>query len=790
MNPIIKNLLHVIRRFKLATTLNILGLSVAFAAFMIIMMQLQFSFGFDRFHKNSDKIFRVETISHAAPGYLGVLSRPLATAIFESSPHIVAGAITNSFILPLVFQVENEGVLHHFNERGLTVTPEFTDVFAFDFVEGTADALRMPQHAMIPLSLAQRLFGNESAIGRHLIVNQNTTLTVGAVFRDFPNNTIVENVIHIGIPPEQDINSQVSRFATFIRVTDASVVPTLFENFKRTFNAQAAWGEDFCWDETGFRLRFTALPEIHFTSDVRLDRTANTNRQVLFILLAVGIAIIVIAAINFTNFSTALAPMRIKNINIQRVLGAQQHTMQFTLISEAVAFSLVSSGIALLLVYLFANSELANLMTADLSFSAQPLIIGGTALVALLVGLLAGAYPARYMTSFEPALTLKGNFALSPAGRKLRNTLIGIQFVASFALIIGTSFMFLQNRFIQNSDLGFDRDALIITNIGRIPEHRDAIVYQLKTHPTIENVTFAEMILGSFEQHMSWGRQYNGEQIGFQFLRVHYNFLEVMGIELAEGRHFRQEDAYSGAFIFNEAARRQFGFELNSVLEPSNPQDVLPAAPVIGFVPDIKFASFRSAIEPAAFFVGDSPLGRQTSQTYIQLTSGANLREAMTHVRRTLADFSPGFPFEIRFFDEVLQRTYESERNLSMLILIFSLIAIFISIVGVFGLVVFDSECRRKEIGIRKVLGSSTGGIILMFNKAYFKILVICFVIAVPIAWFTVNRWLENFAYRTPMYWWVYVLALVAISAITVLTVTIQNWRVANDDPVKSIKTG
>jgi putative ABC transport system permease protein len=175
---------------------------------------------------------------------------------------------------------------------------------------------------------------------------------------------------------------------------------------------------------------------------------------------------------------------------------------------------------------------------------------------------------------------------------------------------------------------------------------------------------------------------------------------------------------------------------------------------------------------------------------YIRLKEGANVRSAMSHIHATLAEFDPNYPFEVRFFDEVVQQLYESERALSSLILLFSLIAIFISIVGVFGLVVFDSECRRKEIGIRKVMGATTSGIILMFNKAYIKILLICFALATPIAWFAVSRWLENFAFRTPLYWWVFALAFLAVSAITVLTVTIQNWRVANDDPVKSIKTG
>jgi putative ABC transport system permease protein len=207
-------------------------------------------------------------------------------------------------------------------------------------------------------------------------------------------------------------------------------------------------------------------------------------------------------------------------------------------------------------------------------------------------------------------------------------------------------------------------------------------------------------------------------------------------------------------------------------------------------MPDIKFASFRMAVEPMAFYVwGTQNWGDQANYAYIKLTKGTSMRAAMSHINTTLAGFNSDYPFEVRFFDEVLQRLYEKETALNSLISLFSMLAIFISIVGVFGLVVFDSESRGKEIGIRKVLGASVIGIIIMFNKSYFRILAICFVIAAPLAWYAVTRWLENFAYKTPMYWWVYLLAFVAVGIITACTVTFQSWRVANDNPLKAIKS-
>jgi putative ABC transport system permease protein len=476
--------------------------------------------------------------------------------------------------------------------------------------------------------------------------------------------------------------------------------------------------------------------------------------------------------------------MRIKSINTQRVLGSRLNTLRLSLVLEAVFISLLSYFVAIFLVALFNYSPLAKLVDADLSLSAHPVITCGTVLVALITGLLAGLYPSRYMTSFAPALVLKGSFALSPKGKQLRNTLISIQYVASFALIIGASFMYLQNRFMQKTHLGYDKDALITVNIAPIQNSRDAFTNQIKNFSGIDDVTYGMFLLSGSDAYMKWGRAYKGEQINYQVLPVHHNFLKAMGIDIIEGRDFRQEDINSeqGAWIFNETAYKQYNLELNTSIEGMGE--------IIGIMPDIKIASFRVAVEPMAFYVvGDAATWIQPNVAYIKLKAGTNMRAAMSHINATLKEFEAEYVFEVRFYDEVLQRLYEKETSLSSLITLFSLIAIFIAIVGVFGLVVFDSECRRKEIGIRKVLGASAMGIIIMFNKGYFRILAICFVIAAPIAWYAVNLWLENFAYKTPMYWWIYLLALVTVGIITVCTVTFQNWRAATANPVKAIKT-
>jgi len=789
MNPIFRNLISVARRFKLASTLNILGLSVAFTAFIVIMMQLDFDYGFDKFHKNSDKIFRLEMVEKTDVS--ANMSRPMAERFFESSPQIVVGAICDTEGKEVFFHVEHNGTRNYFKERSLRVSPSFTDVFSFDLVEGDHNALNTPGNVIIPLSLARKLFGNESAVGQQL-VNDKGNQIVGAVYRDFPPNSIFYNYVYVPLPEDENQQSWGSwNYHAYLRVNEASNVSQLLDNFKRNFDIQAVLGEQLYnfldLGATGDYLRLTALPDIHFAQDLPRDTAPKTSNQTLMVLFAIGVVIIVIAAINFTNFNTALAPMRVKSINTQLVLGSRRSTIRLALVFEAVFISFLSYLVALLFVTLFCNSPLAKLVDGDLSLAAHPLIVGGTALVALLTGLFAGLYPSHYMTSFAPALVLKGSFGLSPKGKKLRNTLLGIQYIASFALIIGASFMYLQNSFMQNSSLGYDRETLVTVNIGQIQKSRDVFTNRIKAFPEVDNVTFSAFLLSSNDDgYNRWGVTYRGEPITVQVIPVHYTFLDVMGIKISEGRNFRQEDANTeqGVWVFNESAQKKYNMEVNSRIESYKNSEI------IGFMPDIKTASFRKAIEPMGFLVLGGPESRfnNFNIAYIKLKAGTNLKVAMAKINSTLSGFDMDYPFEVRFFDEVLQRLYEKEIALSSLISLFSLMAIFISIVGVFGLVVFDSECKRKEIGIRKVFGASTTAIIFMFNKMYFRILVICFVIAAPLAWYTVTRWLQNFAYKTPMYWWVYLIAFVVVAMITAGTVTFQNWRVASDNPVNSIR--
>lgn len=793
MKTIIRNFISVLRRFKMATILNILGLSVAFAAFMVIMMQVDYDKNFDTFHKNADNIYRVE-FQWDKESTQAVLSRPMANVFMNFSPHIVAGAVTSPFYNETFYSVDKGVEKSTYMEPTMIVDPSFTDVFDFDILDGSVDALKEPGKVLVPESLARKIFGEESAVGKQITAKESKGLlvgffttpegnyTIGGIYKDLPLNSIIRNAIFLKMDEKADLhNWGNSSYNFYVRLDHPESAKDLVSDFL-VYYKKNELGKNMSWYSGEPNFRLTRLPDVHYATDVTFDMTPKSSRQTVLVLIAISLVILIIAGINFTNFSTALTPMRVKSINTQKVLGSSDGVLRFSLLMEAVCISTVAYLLALWMVHMAGNSTIAKLVDADMSLFAHPLLLSATALIALLTGLLAGLYPSYYMTSFSPALVLKGSFGLSPAGRRLRNVLICIQFIVSFTLIIGSMFMSLQNRFMQNSPLGYDKDQIIVTNLtAPVLKSSDAFRSSLKTFSGIEDVTYGEFMLSSQDQYMEWGRELKGENIQFQCMPIDPSFLKVMNIPVTEGRDFREEDALTaeGAFIFNERARNLYDISLGDKIDGAN---------IVGFIPDIKFASFRTEVTPMAFYVRGNGYGGGADYAYIKVKGDSNLQAAMAHVKSVLNEIHPDYPFNVKFFDQVLNTLYEKEENLSSLITLFSLIAVFISMVGVFGLVVFDSQYRKKEIGIRKIMGSTTSEILIMFNKTYIYILCICFALAAPVAYYAIHKWLENFALKTPVYWWVFMLAFLLVFCLTILTVTFQNWRVANENPVYSIK--
>ena len=506
MKTILRNFFSVLRRFKTASVLNVLGLSIAFVAFMLIMMQVNYDYTFDRSHPNADAIFRVDIV-HGSKGSQAIICRPFARAFTGSSPLIEEGCLLSAWTESRFFYIEDGGQRTSYKEDAWNVTPGVLEVFRFDMLEGSERSLDEPNSVVLPESMARKIFGDESAVGKQLISANpmEDAKIVKGVYKDFPRNSALKNAMYTSMSPKENYDNWGNwNYFFFVRLGEGMDKAEVLDNFKRNFNAKEAFGNEFEWgEENSLDLRLTSLPDVHFLSNVDFDSMPKASRQTLLVLFSIAFVILIIAGINFTNFSTALTPMRIKSINTQKVLGSSDRTLRGSLLVEAVCVSLFAYLLSLLFLYIIPKTPVVSLVDADISFGAQPMIIAGTAVIAAIVGVLAGLYPSYYVTSFPPALVLKGSFGLSLAGRRMRSVLVGVQFVASFILIIGSLFMYLQNHYMQNAPLGYDKEEMIIVHLNNtINKNRDAFTDRLKSFSGVQDVTYSQFLLSSQDQYM------------------------------------------------------------------------------------------------------------------------------------------------------------------------------------------------------------------------------------------------------------------------------------------------
>lgn len=794
MKLMIRNLLYLFKRFKTAVVLNLFGLTIAFAAFLLIVMQVDYEMNYDAMHSKSGRTFRLEA-NHGEFEHNAIHCLMFSDAFVNSSAHITDYSYRYPFYggerYCQIDEVDDQGEAKVFKENFQLCLPNISDVFDFHMKEGSVECLSIPGSVLIPESVAKRLFDKQSAIGKRIRMSgssgwqpvSTTILTIGGVYKDFPGNTTVQNRIYVPMDQLDLLKSSWQMYANEIYVTldDPLNKEEVLDHFNKTF--------DFAKSQMGsaqeIALRLTPLKDVYYTHDTTFDFNPKGHRETNYVLLGIAFLILFIAGINFTNLTTSLIPLRLKTINTHRVLGCSIYKLRAISLIESIVICLISYILALFIVNDLSYTPIANWVDADIRLSQYKALILLTALIAILTGCLAGLYPAIRSTSYAPALVLKGSFGLSPKGKKVRVALIGFQYTVSIALIIVTLFMGLQNHFMTSSEqLGFNKDQVAIVNLT--PEiyakHKPQYIQKLKDYPGIEDVAFSVYELSKEDDmiDLEYAR-HEDKDVFFKVFYASENFLSVMDIQVEEGRDFTREDLNKAQsdYIINPAAERDFHL---------HPGDRFNDRTVLGVSKDFRFNSCRIASSPFVFALNnDIPNPKLVS--YIRFNSKTSLQEAVAHVRETLKEIDPTFPFEISFYNTILNNLYQKEQTLGKLISLFGIMAILISIVGVFGLVLFETQYRRKEIGIRKINGATTGQILLMFNKTYIRIVSVCFIISIPIAWMGTQQWLENFAYKTPLHLWVFIVAYLIILSVTIGTVTFRNWQAANENPVNSVKS-
>lgn len=794
MKLMIRNLLYLFKRFKTAVVLNLFGLTIAFAAFLLIVMQVDYEMNYDAMHSKSGRTFRLEA-NHGEFEHNAIHCLMFSDAFVNSSAHITDYSYRYPFYggerYCQIDEVDDQGEAKVFKENFQLCLPNISDVFDFHMKEGSVECLSIPGSVLIPESVAKRLFDKQSAIGKRIRMSgssgwqpvSTTILTIGGVYKDFPGNTTVQNRIYVPMDQLDLLKSSWQMYANEIYVTldDPLNKEEVLDHFNKTFDFAKSQMDS----AQEIALRLTPLKDVYYTHDTTFDFNPKGHRETNYVLLGIAFLILFIAGINFTNLTTSLIPLRLKTINTHRVLGCSIYKLRAISLIESIVICLISYILALFIVNDLSYTPIANWVDADIRLSQYKGLILLTALIAILTGCLAGLYPAIRSTSYAPALVLKGSFGLSPKGKKVRVALIGFQYTVSIALIIVTLFMGLQNHFMTSSEqLGFNKDQVAIVNLT--PEiyakHKPQYIQKLKDYPGIEDVAFSVYELSKEDDmiDLEYAR-HEDKDVFFKVFYASENFLSVMDIQVEEGRDFTREDLNKAQsdYIINPAAERDFHL---------HPGDRFNDRTVLGVSKDFRFNSCRIASSPFVFALNnDIPNPKLVS--YIRFNSKTNLQEAVAHVRETLKEIDPTFPFEISFYNTILNNLYQKEQTLGKLISLFGIMAILISIVGVFGLVLFETQYRRKEIGIRKINGATTGQILLMFNKTYIQIVSVCFIISIPIAWMGTQQWLENFAYKTPLHLWVFIVAFLIILSVTIGTVTFRNWQAANENPVNSVKS-
>lgn len=783
MNTLFRNFSHTFRRFFTASILNLLGLSIAFAACFVILTQVDYDYNYNKAYPAHDRIYRVEVNPGGEYGWQIWLARPFCELIGTASPHIQAFSITSLSNYPSDFEV-NE---HIYSEPEFTGFGDYLEVFQPTMVCGTTASLNEPGQVLISASMARRFFGTTDAIGKPLYTghkSHNYPSVIGGVYQDMPENSQLGNCVFSSFRSDLNKDSWTNwNYTMYIRLDNpaslADVQQSVIESCKQKIPRDRISGTE---DWKNF-IHFTPLDEVHYST---IGNKAATSKAAVYLLLCVSVLILLTAAVNYMNFSLAETPMRLRSINTQKVLGASTVSLRGYLLLESVLVCMCGFLLSLLWLYLLQDTFLNTLVSSDLSLMRHPVLLLTLSGIAVCMGLLAGAYPSYYVTSFQPALALKGSFGLSPKGKMLRTFLVCFQFFVSFMLIISVGIMYLQSHYIQNSDYGYDKSVVLV---GEIPDElldrREAIVSELSGISGIEGISISQFVLNSSDNYMSWGRGSGDRSINMVCFPVDYRYLSVMGIKITEGRDFKPGDG--DVYIFNEAARKKYPWM--RVDEPAVPEDY----PIVGFCENIRFSSFRNndAVEPMAFFIygKDHADWDANSVLNIRVAPGVDKVDMLHRLAKATEKMAPGRDFNFRFMDQVIDQNYHRELRFTHQILLFSLIAIVLSIIGVFGLTLFESEYRRKEIGIRKILGSSTGKILYMFTKRYLVMLVICFLLAAPFGWWIGHDWLESFSDKTPIRAWIFVISFLLVSLITILTVTFECWKNANENPVQSIKT-
>ncbi|MBQ8553293.1 MAG: ABC transporter permease [Alistipes sp.] len=806
-----KNFLMTLRRYKVASLLNIVGLTLAFVAFYIIFSQVWFTITYNGQFPNADRTYLIspdfgggndgETQwSTNSPGNLAYTSA-------EQFPD--AEEVASTMPYPRISRIwikRNEYTMEPFNEYVYQGTANVPSFFGFECLAGDYSQLKEPNTVAMARSKAEKLgVGVGDVIyfegGKYNDDGKPTVQqTIVAIYEDMPKNCMFS---HWGIMQnDEGVYTEGNNnwnYSNFVRMREGADLDTYIEIFKKGYAdwflgmvqewmaeaEEAADPEEIAMAkeelDSGAQVlatRLVPLDELYYAEFYDSGNFQTGKKHTPIILGSIAFIIVLIAFINFVNFFFALVPVRMRAVNICKVFGASQGTLRWNFLFEAIGLVLLSMALTFYLMIAIQESFITNYSICSLALGDNVAVIIMMVALMVLLAVVAALYPAFYITRFNASLGVKGGFAQSATGRRLRSVMVGVQFSVAMILIIVTAVFWLQYRFMINYDLGFDRENVVTFASWDLGTRSETVVERLQQHPDAVDVTTSAVNL--FRCNQMWGRMYEDKEYRVRANAVRWNFLDFFGFEVVEGQGFTQSSAERDEIVMMSRMHRDVGIPLG--YKEGNQYTY------VGIIKDIRLTSLAQEDEYYAFYCDKSDLRK--SHFYIRLRAGADVKAFAEYVKKLTKELSPASNEpELYFLEEWVEGLYAQTKKDMVLIGLFAGLAIIIALMGVFGIVMFETQHRRSEIAVRKVYGATTRQIVEMLNLRYVWIVGGCFVVAAPVAWQITSRWLESFANRIAQPWWLYIAALLVVLAVTVGLVTLRSWKAATKNPADVVKS-
>lgn len=779
----------------LFTLINLSGLITALCSFALIALYLQDEYSYDRYHHDYENTYRLweELDFEGAGERSSSMQFPVGPALLNDYPHLIEDVVRFFNFQKPIYTIKVEDQMFNQEKVFFTDTGVFK-IFNWPLLAGDPEtALDKPQSIVLDSELAQKFFGNEDPIGKELIIERGVPLIVTGIMAPVPSQThfqpkalISFSTLAAYFGPDLQANNWVWNPAwTYIHFKEQGAKAELEAQFPSFIQK---YYPDFMRDQTEFSLM--PIADIHLESHLEYELEENHHRSDLYILATMALIILIIAIINFTNLATARSTGRAREVGVRKTLGANRSQLIQQFLGESILQSLMAAiitlGLLALVLPLFNSLAQVNLAYADLWKGPAPYVLLSTS---ILLGFLAGLYPAFYLSAFEPQLVLKGG-AVKRGKNLLGKVLVVFQFVLSAVLIIATLTVNEQFSFMQEKDLGFDEEQVVVmsTKPKLIPQI-EAIRAELLKSPNIEAFTVMNDIIG--EDHNVFEYNYGGMPAGqWQYLPtlvVNEDFVKTMGLEIIAGRDLNRDikSDDTAAVLVNETLVREMGW--GSPEEALGQRMTTPRGRerVVGVLKDFHYVSLKEPIRP---FVLDMIAGGFWIQEFAIRIKAGKTEAALADLKEVWQAFAPEFPFDYFFLEDRLDRLYENQDTLRKLVALFSLIALIISAIGLFALSSLSIAQRTKEIGIRKILGAEAPQLIQLLSKEFLSLVIIALLIASPLSFWLLNNWLQSFAYHIDFSWWNVALAAILALAIALLSMSYHLTKVLRSDPVQSIR--